>query len=291
VILDRLRGVPHVGQADIAAGLQALGLQAGDHVVVHTALSSFGRVEGGPQALIAALLEVVGPGGTIMMPTMTWRGCYLRAPDGPIPAGVIAYHPATTPCDADMGRVPPALLRWPGVRRSPHPLMSVAAVGRLAATLTDAHPIADPLRPYRTLAAHGGRVLLLGVDHTRNTTIHAAEFLAELPHISGPGYALLRDPAAPGGSRVLTIPREPDCSLGFELLNDRLPRRAQQIGGAIAWLLEGQATIDAVLALLRQDPGALLCDHPACRTCTRGRRLYRSDRAADPRARTADPHA
>lgn len=260
--------------ADLVRGFRALGLGAGDHIVTHTALSSFGRVEGGPEALIAALLEVVGPAGTLMVPTMTWRSCYLRTPDGPVPWSVRAYDPAATPCDADMGCVPETLRRRPDARRSPHPLMSVAAIGALAGALTAEHPIDDPLRPYRTLAAHGGRILLLGVDHTRNTTIHSAEFLAGLPHISGPGYALLRDPDAPTGNRILMIPREPDCSLGFDALNNILPRREQQIGGSIAWLLDGQLVIDRVLALLRADPGALLCDHPACQTCRRGRSLY-----------------
>jgi aminoglycoside 3-N-acetyltransferase len=278
-IWDRLRGIPHIDEAGLVAGLRGLGVRAGDHVVVHTALSSFGRVEGGPQALIGALLAVLGPEGTLMAPTMTWRSCYLHTPDGAIPRGVVAYDPATTPCDADMGIVPPALLAWPGARRSPHPLMSVVAVGAQAAALTGEHPIDDPLRPYRVLAGMGGRVLLLGVDHTRNTTVHAAEFLVGLPHLSGPGYALVRDATAPGGTRTLMIPREPDCSLGFDVLNDLVPRRTRQIGSAVAWLLEGQEVIDRTKALLAGNRGALLCDNPACRTCTRGRRLYSRDSA------------
>jgi aminoglycoside N3'-acetyltransferase len=251
--------------------------------VAHTALSSFGRVVGGPEALIGALLDVVGPEGTVMAPTMTWRSSYLRSPDPPFPAGIRPYDPATSPPDPDMGRTPVALLGWPGARRSPHPLMSVAAVGALAPLLTDTHPVDDPLRPFRTLAAHGGRVLLLGVDHTRNTTIHAAEFLENLPHLTGPGFGLLRDDAAPRGYRVELLPREPDCSLGFDALNETLPRQERQIGGCVAWLLDGQVVIDGARARLRAYRGALLCDHPACRTCARGRRLYAAD--ARPAAR------
>ncbi len=274
--------MPAVSQEDLRDGLRRLGVRPGDHLVMHTALSSFGRVEGGPPGLIGAVLAVLGPSGTLMVPTMTWRSCYLRAPGGRLPEGIRPYDPATTPCDADMGRVPETLRRRPDARRSPHPLMSVAAVGALAETLTADHPVADPLRPYRTLAAHGGRILLLGVDHTRNTTIHSAEFLAGLPHISGPGYALTLDQTVEGGLRVPEIPREPDCSLGFDALNEILPRRQQQIGGCIAWLLEGQDVIDRTLALLRSNPGALLCDHPACQTCLRGRRMYREPVAFAP---------
>src|SRR5205085_1308062 len=110
---------------------------------------------------------------------------------------------------------------------------------------------------YRTLAAHGGRILLLGVDHTRNTTIHAAEFLAGLPHISGPGYAAVRDDRLTHGYHIETIAREPDCSLGFDGLNDLLPRRSRQIGGCLAWLLDSREVISRTLALLRRWPAAL----------------------------------
>ncbi len=278
LLRNRARGVPQVTRADLDAGWAALGLRLGDHVVVHTALSSFGRVDGGPIALIHSLHDWVGPGGTLLMPTATWRSSYLRSPAGPLPDGVIPYDPATTPPDADMGSVPTALWRWAGAYRSGHPLMSVTALGSLAETLTAEHPIDDPLRPYRLIAAQGGRVLLLGVDHTRNTTVHAAEFLAELPHLTGPGYALIRDPRAPGGTRIERIAHEPDCSMGFERLNRRVPRRETQIGGALAWLLEGQELLDIVGALIAADPGALLCDNPACVTCTRGHRMYGSRR-------------
>jgi len=57
----------------IKAGLRGLGLKEGDMVMVHASVSSFGHVEGGGEALIDALLETVGPEGTVMMPTFTNR--------------------------------------------------------------------------------------------------------------------------------------------------------------------------------------------------------------------------
>lgn len=266
-------------RADLDAGWAGLGLRAGDQVVAHTALSSFGIVAGGPSGLVESLAAWLGPTGTLMMPTATWRSSYLHSPEQPWPAGVIPYDPATTPPDADMGRVPVALWQWPGAWRSAHPLMSVTALGALAGLLTEDHPLDDPLRPYRVLAARGGRVLLLGVDHTRNTTVHAAEFLAQLPHLTGPGYALIRDGRAPNGTRVERMAREPDCSMGFERLNRRIPRREVQIGGALAWLLEGQAVLDIASALIATDPGVFLCDNPVCVTCMRGHQLYGRHRA------------
>jgi aminoglycoside 3-N-acetyltransferase len=55
---------------------QALGMQKGDTIFVHSAYSTLGRspggVEGGPQTVINALLELLGPEGTLIMPTFNY---------------------------------------------------------------------------------------------------------------------------------------------------------------------------------------------------------------------------
>ncbi|NOX44142.1 MAG: AAC(3) family N-acetyltransferase, partial [Caldiserica bacterium] len=58
-----------VTKDDIVRGLRELGLEVGAIVGVHSSLSSFGYVEGGADAVIDALLEVVGEEGTVVMPT------------------------------------------------------------------------------------------------------------------------------------------------------------------------------------------------------------------------------
>jgi aminoglycoside N3'-acetyltransferase len=58
-----------VTKEELKRGLRKLGLKEGDTVGVHSSLSSFGYVEGGADAVIDALLEVVGEEGTIVMPT------------------------------------------------------------------------------------------------------------------------------------------------------------------------------------------------------------------------------
>ena len=51
--------------------LREIGVKDGDHIAVALSFKSIGYVEGGPEAFINALLEVVGPNGTIMMNTHT----------------------------------------------------------------------------------------------------------------------------------------------------------------------------------------------------------------------------
>ena len=75
-----------VGQ--IAGDLRRLGLQAGDTVLVHSSLSSLGPVRGGASSVIAALLEVVSPAGTLLFPSFHWGDPY--DPALPTTMGAIA---------------------------------------------------------------------------------------------------------------------------------------------------------------------------------------------------------
>ena len=109
--------------------LAACGLGAGQTVLVHTRLSALGWVVGGAQAVIQALLQVLGPTGTVMMPTQTWKnldpfsGVHGQVPEAwwpTIRAHWPAYDPATTP-SIGMGVVAELFRTWPGVRRSHHP--------------------------------------------------------------------------------------------------------------------------------------------------------------------------
>ena len=86
--------------------LAACGLREGQTVLVHTRLSALGWVVGGAQAVIQALLQVLGPTGTVMMPTQTWKnldpfsGVHGHVPESwwpTIRAHWPAYDPATTP--------------------------------------------------------------------------------------------------------------------------------------------------------------------------------------------------
>ena len=55
----------------LGSDLSALGLAPGDVVLVHSSTRSLGFVAGGSQAAVQALLDVLGPGGTLVVPTHT----------------------------------------------------------------------------------------------------------------------------------------------------------------------------------------------------------------------------
>lgn len=163
-----------IGRGGIATALRVLGLRPGHHVLVHSSLSSIGRVDGGAATVVEALLDAVGTDGTVIAPTLT--GSEFIGPDAQMTFDVDS-SPSWN------GAVAEAVRTWPGAVRSVHPTHSVAAIGSAAQRLTRGHqdcvtPCGEG-SPYARLAADpAGMILLLGCDHESNTTLHHVEELA-----------------------------------------------------------------------------------------------------------------
>lgn len=244
---------------EIAAGLRGIGLDEGDSVVVHSSLSSLGWVDGGAATVVDALLDVVGPGGTVMVPTFT-----AASTDAP-------FDPAETP--SETGAVTEELRRRPDAYRSSHPTHSVAAVGPDAEGLVADHEYRESLgpdSPMHRFVARGGKILLVGVDHTANSTIHVAEKLAGVPYRDQ-----TREAAVVDGEAELVTVNSAHCSRGFEKLTTVLERTDVtadgQVGEAGVRLLDGPAFLELSTDVLADHPGLLLCDDPDCERCAYAR--------------------
>ena len=150
----------------MTAQILELGVTPGVVLLVHTSFSKLGPVEGGPRGLIGALQAALGPDGTLVMPSMS------DDDDHP-------FDPMRTPC-LGMGVVADTFWRTPGVVRSDSP-HAFAALGPEAARITADHPLDVPHglnSPVGRVYELDGRILMLGVGHDANTTIHLAEALA-----------------------------------------------------------------------------------------------------------------
>jgi len=160
---------PHVTAADLRHALEDLGIVSGTGLVVHSSLSSFGYLEGGPLALIDALREAIGEAGTLLLPSFN-HGAAFR--DG----GPGYYDPRETP--TTNGRIPDAFWRLPGVCRSLDPTHAVAGWGRHAERYISGHHrtlTMGPDSPLGLLGREGGYGLLIGVGFRSNTYHHVAE--------------------------------------------------------------------------------------------------------------------
>jgi aminoglycoside 3-N-acetyltransferase len=197
----RNRDTPRT-RTSLAADLRALGVRSGSVLLVHASMKSLGWVCGGTVAVVQALLDVLGDDGTLVVPTHTpensdpaaWR-------HPPVPESwwqiirdeTPGFDPAVTP-SRWMGVIAEAVRTWPGARRSDHPHTSFAAVGPAAEQVVSGHRLDGMLgesSPLGQIYALDGDVLLLGVDHTSNTSLHLAEYRQPRPPRTRNGAAVL----------------------------------------------------------------------------------------------------
>lgn len=177
-------------QPELQAHLRQLGLKAGDEVMLHAGMRQVGPLLNGPDALIAAILAVLGPQGTLLCYT-NWDQQYEDALDG---AGAVPsllkphippFDPLTSRASRDHGVIAECVRSWPGALRSGNPGASVAAIGAQAAGYTELHALQYGYgmdSPFARLVARKGRVLMVGAPLDTVSLLHHAEHLADIPH-------------------------------------------------------------------------------------------------------------
>ncbi|MFC7216423.1 aminoglycoside N(3)-acetyltransferase [Saliphagus sp. GCM10025334] len=238
--------------------LRALGLTAGETVLVHSSLSSFGWVCVDAQTVVDALMAAVTEAGTLVMPTHSGQyGDPAVWSNPPVPDDWIdtiraerpPYRPATTPTRG-VGAVPECFRSYPDVYRSQHPTVSFAAWGADAETIVADHGFDDGLGEHSPLASvydRSGSVLLLGVDHGANTSLHLAEYRADIDLPPTDTVATVLEEGEPTSVTFQDI--ETDASdfatLGdaFEDEHDSIVRRGS-VGAADARLVPQRAMVD-----------------------------------------------
>jgi aminoglycoside 3-N-acetyltransferase len=163
-----------VSRGEIVAALREAGLSSGDGVFLQSALSPFGRIEGGAPTVLDALDEVIGEDAPLALPAFPFRASvleYLR--DDP------CFRLRSTP--SAMGAVSELFRTSPGTLRSLHPTHSVCARGRGAETLVEGHETAaTPFgagTPYARMLERDMFQVWFGTDVHAFTLYHTFECL------------------------------------------------------------------------------------------------------------------
>lgn len=243
--IGRVRLRPVLGAQDIRRALCAAGIKPGMILTVHASLSVFGYVRGGAATLIQALRDVLGPRGTLCMPTHS--NSVLGAPP---------YDPARSRSTA--GVVTEFFRTLPGVRRSTHPTHSVAALGPAAAALIGAvRPDQAPLARdgfWGQLVDMGGHVLLM--CPVRSATIfHVGETWLDLPQPPLVVHAL----DARGRRRVYVLPHAPwhvdhfEETMAVPLIRQRVMREVR-LGDSTIRFAPARDMADISVQVNRRDP-------------------------------------
>lgn len=182
--------LPIITRSRMANDLRRLGLTAGETVMLHASVKAIGWIVGGPDMVIQAVLDVLGPEGTLMM--------YVKCED-PLDGfdfwsverkqAYLDEYPAFDPERSRALRswsiLTEYLRTWPGACRSNHPEASIVAVGGKAEWITSDHPLKYGYgrgSPLAKLCDSGGKVLLLGAPLNTLTILHHAEHIADIPN-------------------------------------------------------------------------------------------------------------
>jgi aminoglycoside 3-N-acetyltransferase len=254
-----------VAYRDLVNELRDLGLDGSHPIIAHSSLSAFGYVQGGAETLVGAMLAV---SKGVIMPTFTYQ-CMVTPKTGPPNNGMTYgsgidtnrmaqfFHPGL-PADPLIGSVAESLRRHPDAQRSRHPIYSFSGVD--ANEVLDAQTLAEPFAPIRLLTEARGLVLLMGVNHTANTSIHYGEQLAGRRQF-------VRWALTPQG--IQECPRWPNCSYGFQDIAPWIASstRETQIGAAQVHVIPLEDLIAAVQDAIAKNALALLCNNLNCERC------------------------
>lgn len=246
-----------VTKEDIMFALQLGGIERGDVILMHSALSSIGQVEGGADAVIDAVLDVIGPEGTFAVSTMSFEH---------------PFDPANAP--STVGIISETHRKRPNSVRSLRPVHSVNAIGARAEELTRDHDKCETNcgegSPFLKLRDMNGKIILLGVDLSRNTTLHAIEDVMDVP------YLVDRTVPAPmymDDYENKTMVMKKFCPGHRDFLRFApLLRRADAIievciGNAVAKIIDAQKMFALGEQILAEDPLFFLCENENCDHC------------------------
>lgn len=154
--------------------LESMGLKGDETILIHSSMKAIGAVDGGADTVLDAWMEYFKD-GLFLLPTHTWKTVNA---DNPV------YNPYTTP--SCVGLLTNMFMKRDGVIRSLHPTHSMSGYGKNAAEYLAGEEYNNtPCTPggcYDRLKEVGGKVLLVGVGHERNTYIHSVEEVLNVPN-------------------------------------------------------------------------------------------------------------
>lgn len=158
----------------IIKGFEEAGVKQGDTLFVHSALRTFGAVEGGAETVVTAMVEAVGTTGTIVVPTFTSK--HKREQD-------LVIDPQNDA--SEMGAISERVRTMPKAKRSIAYRHSVAAIGKHAEGITSANSEVsafDMEGVFGKMLAFDTKVLFLGTTYETSTSHHFAEYLLAVPY-------------------------------------------------------------------------------------------------------------
>ena len=254
-----------ISREELRMGFTNLGIKTGDHIALGMSFGAVGMVTGGPKSFVGALLEVIGTGGTVMIPTFTYV----------YPLSLVRRH--KVPVFRKEETVPYTGVVANHIRndaraiRSSHPTNSYAAIGGKADYLLGNHDHeSGAYSPYSRLADINGKILIIGLNYRLIGIRHEAQSRAGLlgciPPYTG---ALFFDESA--GVRVFVRRDLGGCVARLPDMLENLKKAGivteGSVGKAKAVIVPARESLDIMTHLLQRNPECYLCHSARCLWC------------------------
>jgi aminoglycoside N3'-acetyltransferase len=151
-----------LSRRELLQGFQQTGVKPGDTVMVHTSYKSLGGVEGGVEAVIDALRDLVGSTGTLLFPAFNFQ------------SWTESHYFDLLETPSKMGMITELARRRAEARRTPHPIYSFSVLGPRADEFATAEDI-EAYGPHSAFAVFhrtNGTILSLGLDFNNTFSMH-----------------------------------------------------------------------------------------------------------------------
>lgn len=247
-----------VAKKDIVRALEELGLRKGDIVFAHASLSSFGSVERGADTVIDALMTLTTQEGGVLMPSFPAFG---RGGEyGLVIDNDIVFDLRTSP--SAMGRISDVFWKREGVTRSIHPTHPVAAWGKRAKSIIEGHQeclcSCGEGTPFHKNCLEGGTILLVGVTHACNTTLHTVEDINGAPTRT---VSIFHPKVIDGDGRKITVPTRPHLPgiprcfpVMEELCREKGIQTQVKVGNSLLKLIRADKMLEIGTERINKDP-------------------------------------
>ncbi|GDX55640.1 hypothetical protein LBMAG29_09500 [Methylophilaceae bacterium] len=160
-----------IKESQVFDSLQNLGIQSGDSLMVHSFIGAFGRIDGGPEVFINALLKILGHKGTLIVPTYNYDFCSGKT-----------YDPKKSP--SQVGQLSEYFRKLSSTQRSFHPVYSHAVMGAKQKFYCQ-NPSSSAFGEdsfFSKLFFDKAKLLFMGVDFQVATIIHYVEEKFTVPY-------------------------------------------------------------------------------------------------------------
>ena len=250
---------------EFKSGLKSFQIPKNVGILVHGSTASMGIDPRDAKSVLDNLLDLTG---MLMMPTFS-RNTLIIPEEGPEDNAIIygsgresnlqaIIYNSSTPVDHFVGDLAEKFRQMPGIVRSNHPVYSFSGINMKDIILCQT--IKRPYDSIARLAQLSGWVILLGVDHTQNFSIHYAETLVGRKQFKR--WALTEN-------GIVECLRFPGCNKGFGAVEKGLEKITLQFefNNHLIRAFPLSDMIAETSIMISKDPLALLCNDDGCLCC------------------------